>query len=71
MAHISLQSTSSIGIVERTGALVQRLRKAWNDHATYRRTVNELSALSDRELADLGLHRSNIRQTALDAVNRI
>jgi len=30
----------------------------------YRRTYNELSALSSHQLADLGLHRSSLRQTA-------
>ena len=33
----------------------------------YRQTVNELSALSNRELADLGLHRSMIRRLAQQA----
>jgi uncharacterized protein YjiS (DUF1127 family) len=35
----------------------------------YTKTVRELSALSNRELADLGLSRSMIRSIALDAVN--
>ncbi|KUJ79603.1 DUF1127 domain-containing protein [Ruegeria profundi] len=33
----------------------------------YRQTVNELSVLSNRELADLGLHRSMIRRMAMQA----
>lgn len=33
----------------------------------YRQTVNELSDLSNRELADLGLHRSMIRRLAQQA----
>lgn len=33
----------------------------------YRQTFAELDALSDRELADLGLHRSLIRAVAKDA----
>ena len=33
----------------------------------YLQTVSELSALSDRDLADLGLHRSMIRAVAKDA----
>ena len=36
-------------------------------HRVYRRTVSELSALSNRELADLGLNRSMIRRLALQA----
>jgi len=34
----------------------------------YRRTVRELSDMSGRELADLGLHRSEIRRVAYDSV---
>lgn len=33
----------------------------------YRQTVNELSALSGRELADLGLSRSEIKRVAYQA----
>ncbi len=35
-----------------------------NDWRSYRRTVNELSALSDRELNDLGISRADIRFVA-------
>jgi uncharacterized protein YjiS (DUF1127 family) len=44
-----------------------RLLQAWRDYGT---TVRELSGLSDRELADLGISRSDIdwvaRQNARD-----
>ena len=33
----------------------------------YLQTVSELGALSDRDLADLGLHRSMVRAVAKDA----
>ncbi len=36
-------------------------------HRLFRQTVNELSDLSDRELDDLGLHRSMIRGAAYRA----
>ena len=33
----------------------------------YRKTYHELSMLTDRDLADLGIPRSNIRRLALEA----
>ncbi|HKL65636.1 MAG TPA: DUF1127 domain-containing protein [Roseovarius sp.] len=46
------------------GAAMQHVM-AW---MAYRRTVRELSDLSNRDLADLGLHRSEIRRVARDSV---
>lgn len=34
----------------------------------YRRTIRELQELSARDLSDLGLHRSEIKRVAQDAV---
>ena len=42
------------------------LRKA----ALYARTVNELNALSDRDLADLGIGRGDVRRLAREAAFR-
>lgn len=36
----------------------------------YRRTVNELSALSSRELGDLGIHRGEIHRVARGELRR-
>jgi uncharacterized protein YjiS (DUF1127 family) len=44
---------------------------AWiAQYRSYRRTLNELSALSDRDLTDMGLHRSNIPDVAREAAYR-
>ena len=43
------------------------LRARFIRHQNYRRTLNELSALSSNQLADLGLNRSCLRQTAYQA----
>ncbi|MEJ6401477.1 DUF1127 domain-containing protein [Yoonia sp. 2307UL14-13] len=55
-------------------SLAQRfaaLRAEWVESAAkrkeYRTTFNELAALSDRDLADLGLHRSMIKAVAYKA----
>ena len=45
-----------------------RLRQAFADHRKYLATYDELNALSDRELADLGLSRLNVRDVAREAV---
>ena len=36
----------------------------------YRRTLNELAQLSDRELADIGVHRANIDAVARGFASR-
>ena len=45
-----------------------RLRQSFADHRKYLATYNELNALRDRELADLGLSRRNVRDVAREAV---
>ncbi len=48
--------------------LVARIRDAIAGSRKYHRIRDELAAHSDRELADLGLSRLNVRDAALDAV---
>lgn len=50
------------------GGIVSRLFKAVADYRLYLATVDELSQLSDRDLADLGLHRSSIHGIARESV---
>ena len=45
------------------GGLTQRFER----YKTYRRTLDELNSLSTRELADLGIHHSQIRAIAYRA----
>lgn len=47
-------------------ALAQRAAEA----RAYRTTVAELSALSDRDLADINLHRAQIAEVAAEAARR-
>jgi uncharacterized protein YjiS (DUF1127 family) len=46
--------------------LTQRLARL----LAYRRTLNELARLSDRELADIGVHRANIGAVARGFASR-
>ncbi len=48
-------------------SLIEASKTRFVRYRVYRRTVNELSELSNRELADLGLHRSMIRRVAMQA----
>jgi uncharacterized protein YjiS (DUF1127 family) len=67
MAYITGTAAPSFGLAEKVAALRARMREARRTRAIYRQTIDELSALSDRELADLGLHRSQIRTVAQQA----
>ena len=59
---------------ERIGATVSqlfaRLAHSLRRRRTYMRTLNELRALSDRELADLGMHRAGLKAIAAEAADR-
>ncbi len=48
------------------GSLVSTIRR----HNQYRKTVSELDRLTDRELHDLGIGRSEIRSVARHGVAR-
>jgi len=52
------------GLHDVANAAMRRIKA----HLVYRRTVRELSDLTSRDLADLGLHRSEIRRVARDSV---
>ena len=46
--------------------LAQRLAR----HRLYRETLSELASLTDRELEDLGLHRSTLAEVARTAADQ-
>ncbi len=51
-----------------SSGLFARVRQVVADYRTYFETLNELDALNDRELADLGIARGNIRAIAYSSV---
>lgn len=67
MAHISLSGGMHLGIAERATGFAGALRDKWRRYGVYRETIRELAALSDRDLNDLGLHRSQITTIAVEA----
>ena len=70
----SILATSAIGSWQLRGAasaqatqgLFETVKRWW----LYRQTMTELSRLSDRELSDIGLIRSEIDRVAIKAANR-
>ena len=68
MAFASQTRTATGSLKLDLSAAVYTLFSRAADYRAYRRTVTELSRLTSRELADLGLNRSTIRSTARAAV---
>jgi len=74
----SSKAKTMANAVQMTGFQVQAARvenapiaKLWvkfQQYRLFRKTMNELHALSGRELADLGLNRANIKSAAYAAV---
>jgi uncharacterized protein YjiS (DUF1127 family) len=56
---------------ERLSGFRSNLAERFAQYRTYRTTLNELAMLTDRELADMGMHRSNIREIAFEAAYKV
>lgn len=69
MAYMGAVRTADHGLNDRLSAYVKAIKDAYARRRLYSRTLAELRALSDRDLADLGIHRSMIRRLALEAAN--
>ena len=69
MAHAI--NTSPVTLADRFANVKAGVKMAMARRSAYRRTYNELASLSDRDLADLGLHRSAIRRLSLEAAQRV
>lgn len=55
------------GLAEKISGVVYNLKARYNQSRVYRKTLSELSSLSNRDLADIGVHRSAIKSIALQA----
>ncbi len=60
MAYMNTTRTGNGSVLERVSAALANVKTAVSKQRLYSRTVRELSGLTDRELADLGIHRSSI-----------
>lgn len=63
MALVSDIRTTESGF----SSLVASIREALARRKVYRQTLAELRSLSNRELSDLGMHRSMLTRIALEA----
>lgn len=67
MAYAVQNKGTALSITARLGEIFGQATEAYHAWRMYRRTYNELSDLSVRELDDLGINRSEIRRIALES----
>jgi uncharacterized protein YjiS (DUF1127 family) len=70
MAYITGNAAPAFGFGQRFTAFVERARQARKAREIYRQTYEELSVLTDRDLADLGISRISIPDVAREAARR-
>lgn len=71
MAFITGSAAPSLGLARRVADFADRLRQARKAREVYRQTFDELSVLSDRDLADLGIARASIADVAREAARMV
>lgn len=67
MAYVNTTRLARKGFMDRLVVLKDAVLTAVNQHRVYKNTVAELNALTDRELADLGIARASIAEIAHEA----
>ena len=69
MTYATQSRTTATSLVERLNTFRAAIADRYASHKIYRATLSELSALTDRDLADLGISRSMIKGIAMEAAN--
>lgn len=67
MAYVNSTRVARNGLADRFTTLTETIRTAVRQRRLYSQAVRELSTLSDRELADLGISRLSIAEVAREA----
>ena len=67
MAQLNAALRGNPTLTARVQAVVATLKQAFRRRALYQRTLRELNALTDRELADLGIPSGMIAEVAREA----
>ena len=67
MAYVSASRRETVSIGDRIVALFKVMNQAMQRRLVYVQTLEELNALGDRDLADLGIERNDLRTVARQA----
>lgn len=67
MSYVNSARVARNGLADRFATLNETIRTALRQRRLYAQAVRELSSLSDRELADLGISRLSIADIAREA----
>lgn len=70
MAVLDLNHGAASRAAGYVGSLMQSVADYFAHRAVYLQTVNELNALTDAELSDLGIYRPEIKRIAQEAAAR-
>ncbi len=70
MAYVSTTPATDTAIIDSTRSFFGRVATSIKRGRMYRKTFQGLDALTNRELADLGLNRSELRFVAREAVRK-
>lgn len=66
MAHVTDIRSAHAGLFDRAALVLKVLGERRARYRAYRETLSELANLSDRELSDIGIARSQIRSVAYE-----
>ena len=67
MAYQAQTQFAGVSFAARFAAFRADIAHKFESHKVYTQTLNELQALSSRDLADLAISRSEIKRIALEA----
>ena len=67
MAYVNTKTAPTFSFFAHIDTAIETVATRYKQHRLYRATFTELNNLSDRDLADIGLHRANLRSVALEA----
>ncbi len=70
MAYANTTTAPKTSFFARIGTAFDALATRYKQHRLYRETFDGLSALSNRELNDLGLNRSELRRISWESATR-